>query len=191
VVVPYAPALVIAGIATSIGIVVGSIGPWLQVFAFSASGLDLDGWGTATLTLGAAAVIALATERELLRARSDIQWAVPLAWSVFIAGVACLAVAVVNLVRFVSASTEILGASIDVGVGWGLWVVAACSALLSLIGAIVAMQAGKANNQAGWAWVGIIGSATIVFCTIAYIWATGMRSDDDATLFRFVEYLQH
>jgi hypothetical protein len=90
-----------------------------------------------------------------------------------------------------SASTEILGASIEVRVGWGLWVVAVCSAVLSLTAAIVAVQVGKARIQANWAWAALGGTATIVLCAIAYIWSAVMRGNDDASLFRLVEHLQH
>jgi hypothetical protein len=77
---PAGLASLIAGIAASVGIVVGRLAPWLQLYTIGASGLDFDGWGNATLTLGAVSGIALVTEREVLRTRSSVRWAAPLAF---------------------------------------------------------------------------------------------------------------
>jgi hypothetical protein len=194
---PAGLASLIAGIAASVGIVVGSLAPWLQVYTIGASGLDFDGWGNATLTLGAVSGIALVTEREVLRTRSSVRWAAPLAFGVFVASVACFAVAVSNIVRLTSISMEILGASIDVRVGWGLWVVALSSAALSVTVAIVAVQVGSTHARdpaqapwvSAWGWAAVVVSAGIVLCAIAYTWTT-VAGNDDAALFRLLEHLQ-
>jgi hypothetical protein len=74
---PYQLPTLIIGIAASVGIVVGSIAPWLWVFVISANGLDIDGWGNATLTLGAASGIALVSQWDSVRTTSSIRWAAP------------------------------------------------------------------------------------------------------------------
>lgn len=196
----YFRPIVIVGIAACLGIVVGSIGPWLRVYTFSANGLDIDGWGNATLTLGAASGVVLATEAEFRRSRSGAKWAVPLACGVFVAGTACLAVAIVNSVTFVSTSTEILGASIDASAGWGLWLVGFCSAGLCVIAAILAVRAGREVQDASdprldswaavWWWAAVAASAVIVLCAAAYAWVTAGQPNDDATLFEIFEHLQ-
>jgi len=197
---PYYLPTLIAGIAASLGIIVGSIGPWLQVFVISANGLDIDGWGNATLTLGAVSGIALISQWDSVRTTSSIRWAVPVAWGVFIAGVASLAVAVINIIRFMSTPTEVFGAIFGVQVGWGLWLVALSSLVLSLAAAIVAVKVGKDGTQgsksspaawaAAWGSAALIGSAGIMLCAIAYVWARHITGYDDAFWLRLFEHLQ-
>jgi hypothetical protein len=197
----YFRPIVIAGIAACLGIVVGSIGPWLRVYTFSANGLDIDGWGNATLTLGAVSGVVLATDVEFRRSRSGAKWAVPLACGVFVAGTACLAVAIVTSVVFASVSTDVLGASIEVHAGWGLWLVGFCSAGLCVIAAIVAVGAGREVPDATdprqgawvavWWWAAVAASTIIVLCAAAYAGAAAARPNHGAPLFEIFDHLQH
>ena len=89
---------------------------------------------------------------------------------------ACLAIAVVFIVRIMGASKELFGTTIDVQVGWGLWMVGISSAALCVTSAVVAVQIGKVNedysrpSQAAWAgawrWAAISASAVILLYAI-------------------------
>jgi hypothetical protein len=193
---PYQLPTLIIGIAASVGIVVGSIAPWLWVFVISANGLDIDGWGNATLTLGAASGIALVSQWDSVRTTSSIRWAAPLACGVFVAGVACLALAVINIIRFTSISTEVFSGTLDGHIGWGLWLVALSSAVLSAAMAIMAVQIGKTSTEesnsqptwaAAWVWAAVIGSAVIVLCAVTYVWARQITGYDDSFWLRLFE----
>jgi hypothetical protein len=194
---PYHPPTVIVGIAASVGIVVGSIAPWLRVFVISANGLEIDGWGNATLILGAASGIALVSQWDSVRTTSSIRWAVPLACGVFVAGVACLALAVINIIRFTSISTEVFGATFGLQIGWGLWLVALSSAVLSAAMGIMAVQVGKTSTEgskssrptwaAAWVWAAVAGSAVIVLCAVTYVWARQITGYDDSFWLRLFQ----
>lgn len=175
---------VIAAIIASIGIVIGSIGLWAStddsVGTHTVYGMDFRGnWGLVTLVIGAGSAVALFTQVNWGRTTASLRWAVPLAWLVLVAGVACLAIALVNI-AFVSSVTAFSKAAFGIDhlaqVGWGLWLVAICSALLCVTGAIVAVQVGNASqdhslpSQAAWAgawrWVAIAASALIFVVAI-------------------------
>lgn len=170
---------VIAAIVASVGIVVGSIGLWASVQAptgtLTVAGMDFRGnWGLVALIIGAVAAVALFAQVNWGRTTINLRWAVPIAWAVLVAGVACLAIALVNI-AFVSSVTSfskvVFGVDHLAEVGWGLWLVAICGALLCVTSAIVAVQVGNASqdhrlpSQAAWAgawrWAAIIASALI------------------------------
>jgi len=168
----YLPNLILALVA-SVGIIVGSIGPWLHLLMVnSINGLGVNGWTLVTLILGALSGIALFTQLNWGRTTFSLRWAVPMAWAVLVAGVGCLAIAVVFIVRIFGASNDLFGTTIAVQVDWGLWMVAISSAVLCVTSAVVAVQIGKANednsrpSQAAWAgawrWAAIIASAVIL-----------------------------
>jgi hypothetical protein len=196
---PYYLLALIIGIGASSGIIVGSIAPWLKVFVISANGLDIDGWGIVTLALGLASAVALVSQWNSLKTTSEIWSAVPLACSVFVAGVTCLALAVINIIRFTSISDRVLGGNFDVQVGWGLWLVAISSAVLSSAMAMAAFldQAGIERMEpspptwtAAWVWAAVFGSAVIVLCAITYVWARQITGYDDSLWLRlFEQYL--
>lgn len=196
---PYYPPTLIVGIAASVGIIVGSIAPWLRVFVISANGLEIDGWGDATLTLGAASGIVLVSQWYGVRTSHGIRWAVPCACVVFVAGATCLALAVINVIRFTSISTEVFSGILDIRIGWGLWLVAVSSAVLSAAMAIMAFF-GQASTEGGqssprtsasaWVWAAVIGSAAIALCAITYVWARQNTGYDDSFWLRlFDRYL--
>ena len=172
---------VIAAIVASVGIVVGSIGTWASVVApvgpLSWGGMDFNGnWGVVTLVLGAVSAVALFAQINWGRTSFSLRWAVPIAWAVLVAGVGCLAIALVNIATVTSVSKAVFGVAHVAQVGWGLWLVAICSALLSVTAAIVAVQVGNVSqdyshpSQTAWAgawrWAAIIASAVIFVIAI-------------------------
>jgi hypothetical protein len=196
----YLPTL-IAGILASVGIIVGSSAPWVRVWVISVNGLDVDGAAKATLAIGALSGIALICQRELVRTGNNIRWTVPLTWGAFVAGVACLAVAVTTIVRFTSPPAAIFDEIVGVQVGWGLWLVAGCSPLLSLAAAITAVQVGRTGTQTGksgratwaavWCWAAVVASTGIALYAGAYMWAEANTGVDNAFWLRLFEQLQH
>jgi hypothetical protein len=202
---PYYLPVLIGGIVASIGIMTGSSAVWLQVFVFSATGLDIDDWGKLTLTLGAFSAVALLAiairQPSSAGTTSSIRWAAPLACGVFVAGVACLAIASSIIVRFLSTSTVVFDAPSDVEVGWGLWTVAFFSPIVSLAAIIVAPPVGKAGTRtyspstaswaATWGWTAVIGSTVIVLCAVGYVWARQTTGYDTSFWLRLFEHVQH
>lgn len=74
--------------------------------------------GTATLILGAVSAIALFVQLNLGRTNFDLRWSVPLCWSVLVAAVACIAIALVQIVKIRSFGTDYED-EILTQVGWG------------------------------------------------------------------------
>jgi hypothetical protein len=73
--------------------------------------------------------------------RFNARWAIPLAWAVVVAAVACLTDAVINIVRLMRIPKEnFFGVCIGVGAGWGLWLLAFSSAAPGLTASVVAVQ---------------------------------------------------
>jgi hypothetical protein len=128
------PNLIVALIA-SVGIVVGSFGPWVNFFAITGNGVDINlrsGWG-GTLTLGAVSAVVLFTQLNLGRSGSSPWWFVPVAAAVPACGVVSFILAVVYIVRVRSLP---FGTSLAAQVGWGLWMVAAASVVLVITAAV-------------------------------------------------------
>ncbi|MEB4208740.1 hypothetical protein [Mycobacterium sp. 94-17] len=173
----YLPNL-IAAIVAGVGIVVGSIGTWASLGPLSLGGMDFRGdWGLVTLILGAIAAVALFVQINWGRTSFSLRWAVPIAWAVLVAGVGCLAIALVNIATVTSFSKVVFGVPGVAQVGWGLWLVVICSAVLTVTAAIVAVQVGTAAShdyrhpsQAAWSgawrWAAIVASAIIFVIAI-------------------------
>ena len=121
----YLPNL-IAGIAATVGVIVGSIGPWASVLAFTKNAMEGD--GTITLILGAASGIALFTLLNLGRKGTGLRWLPRIAWGVAVAGLLCLVIAIIDIADIRSRSMpDVFGVTIRLQVEWGLWMVAICS----------------------------------------------------------------
>ncbi|RYF56952.1 MAG: hypothetical protein EOO27_16945 [Comamonadaceae bacterium] len=126
----------IAAVASSLGIIIGSIGPWATFFAFSSSGTEGD--GVVTLILGTIAAIALFTLMGMGgRARFGLQWVAP------VVGLLSLIVAVADIINVTSTSGELFGETVGAQIGWGLWLVAASSVALCIMSIVVAVLARK------------------------------------------------
>jgi hypothetical protein len=178
---PYYRPSLIAGIAASVGVMVGSVGPWVTALIITVNGLDAGNWGVAALTLGAVSCIALLIELFWPRTPFHPRWAVPLAWAVVVAGVACLTFALPFLIRIMtSAKANFFGLSIGPGVGWGLWLLAFASAVLCVCASIVATQLAKSSQlpqiaarsdtswTSGWRWVAVIASLVVAIANVVY-----------------------
>ncbi len=138
----YLPNL-IAGIAASLGVIVGSIGPWASVLAFTKNPIGVD--GTYTLVFGAASGIALFTLLILGRSNAGRRWLAPIAWSVSALGLLCLLIAITDIADVLSAPTnDFFGVTVRVQVEWGLWMVAISSAALFVTASVVAVQLRRA-----------------------------------------------
>ena len=141
----YLPNLV-AGIAASVGVIVGSIGPWASVLAFTKNAVGGD--GTITLILGIACGIALFTLFNLGRTGAGLRWLAPTARGVAVAGLACLGIAINDISKILSTPVaDFFGVTIRAQVDWGLWMVAISSAALFVTAAVVAVQVGKAKSR--------------------------------------------
>jgi hypothetical protein len=175
---PYYLPNLIAAIVASVGIIIGSIGTWLSILGLAAlGGMDVpDSWGLVTLILGGVCGVALFTQLNWGRTSFSLRWAVPIAWAVLVAGVGCLAVALVHIATVNSFSKVVFGTTHVAQVGWGLWLVAVSSAILCVTVAVVAVQIGNAGqdlarpSQAAWSsawrWAAIAGSAVVLLCAI-------------------------
>ncbi|WP_158085944.1 hypothetical protein [Mycobacterium arosiense] len=140
--------------------------------------MDFHGnWGLITLITGAVAAVALFAQINWGRTNFSLRWAVPIAWAVLVAGVGCLAIALVNIATVTSFSKVIFGVPHVAQVGWGLWLVVICSAVLAVTVAIVAVQVGNAASHGfshrsqvawsgAWRWAAITASAVIFVIAI-------------------------
>jgi hypothetical protein len=171
----------IAAIAAVVGVIVGSLAPWAHAFVFSLSGLDAGHLGKATLTLGALSGVALLSELAWARAPFNPRWAVPVAWAVTVAGVACLTIALPVVIRLLTSPKEsFFGLPLGPEVGWGLWLLTVSSAVPCVTAAMVATEIAKniellqppgqstTSWANGWRWVAIMTSAVIAIAGTAY-----------------------
>jgi hypothetical protein len=183
--------VLIAALAASVGVMVGSMGPWVEALVFSAGGLDAGAWGKTALILGLVCGIALVVVLFWARTPFNPRWAVPIAWAVAVTGVACLAYAVPFLIRILTLpKADVFGVHLGAQAGWGLWLLALSSAVLCGTAAVVASQIARyvawLPDRAGrpqsswtyrWRWVAIIASAIVVITSIIYF-ALNWDSDD-------------
>ena len=156
----YLPNLVAAMVA-SVGVVVGSVGPWATVAAFlTANGAWLH--GTLTLALGVVSGITSFTLLNRARAGVSPRSLLVLAWVAPIAGLICLVIAVIDIHQVATAGEL-------VQIGWGLWMVAICSAVLCTTAAIVAMQVGKlSEGSEAWTRTVITIAALVILGGVVY-----------------------
>jgi hypothetical protein len=139
---PYYRPSLIAAIAACAGVIVGSIGPWVKLFMFSADGLDFQNWGALTLALGAVSGIGLFTVLLWATTPFNPTWTVPMTIFAALSGAACFAIAAVNMSRvFRIPGHEVLGINLAPHAGWGLWLLAISGLVLAITGSVVARQA--------------------------------------------------
>ena len=134
------------------GVIVGSIGPWASVLAFTKNAVGGD--GTITLILGVLSGVALFTLLNLGRKGVGLRWLTRIAWGVAVAGLPCLVIAIIDIVDVLSRdTTDVFGVTIRLQVEWGLWMVAISSAALFATAWVVAVQVRKAIRKTpapGW-----------------------------------------
>lgn len=140
---PYLPN-VIAAIAASAGVIVGSVGPWGSCARIAANSAAGPWWqGITTGAGGAVAGIALST--LLVRGRSGpgTRWLAPLAWLASFAGLVCFLVAIISVVDATSTSRQLAGMT----VGWGAWLVAISAVVLCATASVAGAQVGLTGGS--------------------------------------------
>lgn len=136
----YWPKLIVSLVA-SIGICIGSLGPWMTFLAISRAGVDGD--GVITLILGAISSVGLFTLISRNgRPKYGDRWAGP------VVGALCLIVSIPSAVEVADRTTEIMGETVGPSIGWGLWLVIVAAGVLCLASFDVAQQIGKERKQA-------------------------------------------
>lgn len=128
----YRPGL-IAALVASVGVIIGSIGPWMTFMAFSKNGVEGD--GVITLILGVVAAVSLFA----LLTRGGKAGLLH-RWVGTGVGVMCLVIAIVDIMDVTSRTAELLGREVGPQVGWGLWMVVLSAAALCLTASTVAKQ---------------------------------------------------
>lgn len=129
----------IASLAASVGIMLGSIGPWASFMAFTKNGLEGD--GMITLILGVLSAVAMFTLFSRGSAGGTVvRWVAPAA------SVISLGIAIYDIMDVSSHTAEFFGETIGVQIGWGLWLVVISSAILFLTSTTVAK---KPRNRDG------------------------------------------
>jgi hypothetical protein len=136
----YLPNL-IAALVSSLGVVVGSLGPWMTFLVFSRS--NVDGDGMFTLVLGIVSAAGLFALFNVDRLRPESGWMVVLACVGVVGGLLSLVIAVIDVFGVVGRKTEIFGQMVGPQVGWGLWLVLIASLVLVATSIIVALQIPK------------------------------------------------
>ncbi len=158
---PYYLPNLIAAIAASVGVVVGSVGPWASLAWVTANGASASAWwqGKTTLALGAVAGIALFTLLNRGRTGSGTRWLAPLAWIAPVAGLVSLLIAIISIVNVISTSHQLVGLQVE----WGLWVVAISSVVLCVTASVAAAQVGTVTEGSqAWMRTAIVISALIL-----------------------------
>lgn len=136
----HRPAL-LAAIVGSTGVVVGSVGTWAKVLWFTVGGLDFGNWGVAILILGVMCASALTAIKHWSRTSVDPRWGVAIAWGIVVIGVACLTIAVINIIRLITVPKEnLFGVPIGASAGWGLWLAAFSSVTICVAGTMLSRQ---------------------------------------------------
>ena len=179
---PRYRAALFGAMAASVGVVIGSLGPWFTVMVFTVNGLDAGIAGKTTLILGLLCGIALVVEYFWDRTKLDRRWGVPITWAIAVTGSACLAYSVPFLIKILTIPTQhVMGIPIGAGVGWGLWLLTLSSAALCVTATVVATHiaknvelhaaaSGKSEARLidGSRWGAIIASALVVISAIVY-----------------------
>jgi hypothetical protein len=171
----YRPA-VIAAIAASVGVMIGSVSQWVTAGMFSVDGLSSGSWGTTALILGAASCAVMLTELFWPRTPFNPHWAVPLAWVVAVAGVTCVTYAVPGLIRIMTLpKASFFGIPVGAEVGWGLWLLAFSSMALCVAASIVATRVARSVHlrsstawTSGWRSAAIVASAAVAISGVVY-----------------------
>jgi hypothetical protein len=136
----YMPNLIAAMLA-GVGVVVGSIGPWITFLAMSRNAVDGD--GTITLVVGIVSAAALFVLLNLGRGRVHAGWMAGLGCVAIVGGLIAFIVAVADAIEVNSHKTELFGHTIGAQIGWGLWMVLISSLALVVTSTVVVRQIPK------------------------------------------------
>jgi hypothetical protein len=134
----YLPNLIVAMVA-SVGLVIGSLGPWLTFLVFDRTATDGD--GMITLALGVISAAALFVVWNLGRAGGQVGWMQGLASTAVVAAAIVLVIGVIDAFEVSSRTVEFFGRTVGPQIGWGLWLVLITSVVLAVTAGIVAWQA--------------------------------------------------
>ncbi|PTR24246.1 hypothetical protein C8K36_108262 [Rhodococcus sp. OK519] len=139
---PHAPApvtapkhrpMLIGALAASVGVIIGSIGPWVTFLGLSVGGTEGD--GVITLILG---VLAAAALGALLTRTAPPRFGLP--WAGTAVGAICLLVAIYDMANLSTEDEEFFGKMIGPDIGWGLWLLLLSSIALCATATIAAIQ---------------------------------------------------
>jgi hypothetical protein len=129
------PNYLMGALAACVGIVIGSLGPWLTLVAIDRNAADGD--GMLTLALGGFAAVVLFVIQNRARKRATRN-ALRECMFVIAAGVIVFAIGVFDAVEVLSRKATIFGVTISAQIGWGLWLVLVGS--MALTGAAVMVR---------------------------------------------------
>jgi len=135
----YWPNLVAALIA-SIGIAVGSIGPWIAFMGMSRNAIGIGRDGTITLILGIIAALALFALLNFGRTQVRSRRMVVLGMVAGVAGAVAFVIALLSALDVSSRENEFMGRTIGPEIGWGLWMILIGGPVLAVTSAIVVQQ---------------------------------------------------
>lgn len=138
---PYYLPNLIAAIIASVGIVVGSIGPWLTFMAVTRNAMDGD--GIFTLILGIVSAAALFVVLNLGRGRAKKGWMVALGNVAVAAAIITFLIAAYDAREVMSRKADLFGTTLSAQIGWGLWMVLISSVLLAITASVVVRQIPK------------------------------------------------
>jgi lipoprotein LpqH len=133
----------IAALAASIAIAIGSIGPWIAFMGMSRNNIGSGADGTITLALGIVATLALFALLNFGRTQVRVGRMVGLGTVAGIAGVIAFLIALIDAQAVSSRKAEIFGTTIGPEIGWGLWMILIAGPVLAITSAIVVKQVKK------------------------------------------------
>jgi uncharacterized metal-binding protein len=140
----YLPNLIVALIA-SVGIVIGSLGPWLTFLMIDRNATDGD--GIFTLVMGLIAAATLFVVLNLGRSRTKTNVMRRLGRSAALMGIFAFVTGVGDAHEVLSRHVELFGTTIGAQIGWGLWLVLISSLVLIVTAIIVVKQVQKMKQM--------------------------------------------
>ncbi|MBX7432553.1 hypothetical protein JDV09_10625 [Mycobacterium sp. Y57] len=147
----YWPNLITALVA-SVAVFVGSLGPWASFLALNASGFEINlnsGWG-GTLTISGISAFVLFVQLNLGREGRTPWLIVLLTGLIPVVAATSFVIALIFIIRVRSGpALDMFGTQLAAQVGWGLWVVAAGSAVLWLTSWVVTSEVCTSIKVAG------------------------------------------
>jgi hypothetical protein len=139
----YLPNL-IAALVASVGIVIGSLGPWMTILFVDRTATDGD--GAITLVLGIISAVALFVVFNLGRSRTKTSRMARLSNVAMLAGAGAFVVGVAGAGEVTSRHIEWFGTTINAQIGWGLWLVLIGSLVLMVTATVVVKQVRKVTK---------------------------------------------